>query len=153
MRPRKQVLILGQSHDAVGELAFALSTSIHVKVDRNLNPRSFTKALKAKPYDLVLLLSPGTSREALTKLAHPMPVLTTTGERTEGNAQFFDTCKVLLARKRGPRKAEYPEDVIARVNTLRAGGAIIRDIAKDVHISQVSIGRIIRQSAATQEAA
>ncbi len=115
MRPRKQVLILGQSANAVSEHAFILSTALPVKVDRNLNPRLYTKALRAKPYDLIFLLDPGKGRDALISLVSPgTPVLSTTDRRTESNAQLLETCKRLLSRKRGPI-AVSPVRVFAEV--------------------------------------
>ena len=116
MRPRKQILILGQSANAVSEHAFILSTALPVKVDRNLNPRSYTEALRAKHYDLIFLLDPGKGRDALIRLAPKgVPVLSTTDRRTESNTQLLETCKRLLSRKRGPISALSPVRVVAEV--------------------------------------
>lgn len=116
MRPRKQVLILGQSEEAVSELCFVLSTALSVKVDRNLNPRLYTEALRAKPYDLIFLLDPGKGRDALIRLAPKgVPVLSTTDRRKESNTYLLETCKRLLSRKRAPISAVSPVRVFAEV--------------------------------------
>ena len=91
-------------------------TALPVKVDRNLNPRLYTKALRAKPYDLIFLLDPGKGRDALIRLAPKgVPVLSTTDRRTESNAQLLETCKRLLSRKRGPIPAVRSVRVVAEV--------------------------------------
>lgn len=116
MRPRKTILLWSESEDEASRLAFVLSISLHVTVDRAASACEFKAALSAHSYDLVMLLDPQRKRGALMHLAGPATaVLVTSSKRTESNAVLLDTVKVLTARKRGPVPAMHPVRAYAEV--------------------------------------
>ena len=116
MRPRKTILLWSKSEDEASRLAFVLSITLHVTVDRAASACEFKAALSAHSYDLVMLLDPQRKRGLLMHLAGPATaVLVTSSKRTESNAVLLDTVKRLAARKRGPVSAMHPVRVYAEV--------------------------------------
>ncbi len=112
MRPRKTILLWSKSEDEASRLAFVLSISLRVTVDRAASACEFKAALSAHSYDLVLLLDAhpcDAFRTLLMHLAGPATaVLVTSSKRIASNAVLLDTVKVLTARKRGPVPAMRP---------------------------------------------
>jgi len=115
VRPRKSIILFDEAQQSGSELTFILNTAIHAKVHRVDSPESYSAALETETYDLAILIDSGDKRPALVGLNAHIPILFTSAKRTSCNAQLIEEAKRLLARKRGPRPAVMPVQVLSEV--------------------------------------
>jgi hypothetical protein len=117
MRTRKKILLWSEAEGPASDLAFALSISLHVTVERAATACELKAALGKHTYDLLILIDSERKRGKLMHLAGPaIPVLVTGANRQQSNATLFDTAKSLMAHKRGPVPAEHPVRRYAEVS-------------------------------------
>ena len=121
MRPRKNILIVGEDEDACGRLRYLLDTQNAYRATTAISARQALILLKDCRYELMLLVSPLASISVLLCRAKTaddsMPTIVLMETRPPygeigadmmlwkpSMADLFERIKVMSMRKRGPKK-------------------------------------------------